>query len=83
METTSIRRRAARFEQDNDGLGLLGLTRECCDEIDRMHRLMAEVGDAFWNWGPTDDGTPEGLALEEALKRLWFALPKKLRKRKM
>ena len=79
--TQTIRRRARRFEQVNDGLSLLQQVRECCDLIDHLHKLIAEVSNAWLAWGPTDDGTSAGLRLEQALSRLLHNTPRPMRDR--
>ena len=43
VSTRTIRRRADKFEQDNDGLSLRQQVRECCDEIDRLKRKILQM----------------------------------------
>lgn len=71
MKTTrTVRRQADRFEQDDDGLSLRQQVRECCDEIDRLRKLIGCVAADWLAWGPVDDGTPQGERLEKSLSAL-------------
>ncbi|MDE2102669.1 MAG: hypothetical protein KGL39_35825 [Patescibacteria group bacterium] len=81
VTTQTIRRRARRFNDDGDGLALNQIVGECCDQIDRLHRIMAKVAKAWLEWGPTDDGTPQGLRLEESLRALLYAVPRRLKEK--
>lgn len=70
MNTRTMRRLADRAEAVGDALALRNQVRECCTEIDRLRKLIGRTAADWLNWGPTDDGTIEGLRLEKSLASL-------------
>jgi hypothetical protein len=48
-------------------LTLWAITRQCLDEIDRLRTILGEIREAFGDYGPVDDGRPEGDRFDNAL----------------
>jgi hypothetical protein len=67
IDTRKARKEADEHERNGDALSLKNQVHDCCDWLDTLTEILADITDAWLKWGPVDDGTPQGDKFDEML----------------